>query len=106
MDKHTPTPWWWGRDKKHGGAHNLNSATRPDVDIAIGGTSGFWLLEGIAGNVRARTKADAEFIVRACNSHDGLLAACKAAYRLLRKPSMFPQTREVLHKAIAAAEGE
>lgn len=75
MSEHTPGPWWWGRGMYNGkpsGAHNLMSGTRPaGLDIAIGGPeSGYWLLEGIAGNVRARTKADAEFIVCACNSYD------------------------------------
>jgi len=97
MAKHTPGPWWWGRDEKHQSAHNLNSRSRPDVEIAIGGPSGYWLLEGICGNVRARTKADARLIAAAPD----LLDACKDALEPANELSSL--TKHKIKKAIAKA---
>jgi len=52
-------------------------------------------------------KAKAEFIVRACNAHDGLVEACKLVYENL-KPA-YPSDHlcmKKLQQALAKAEGK
>ena len=65
MSKHTPTPWHsFGPIIHHNGqhvAHVVNNERHPDGDTGS-----------------PEQRANAEFIVRACNSFDDLLAACKA----------------------------
>ena len=68
MSKHTPTPWHsFGPIIHHNGqhvAHVVNNERHPDGDTGS-----------------PEQRANAEFIVQACNSHDDLLAACKAVQR-------------------------
>lgn len=48
---------------------------------------------------------DAEFIILACNAHDGLLAACKMGLAALADPSKEQTPAEIaMRAAIAAAE--
>lgn len=49
-------------------------------------------------------QADAEFIVRACNHHEALLAACKMARRAATLLS--PTEEKVIDTAIAKAEAQ
>jgi len=54
-------------------------------------------------------KANAEFITRACNSHDDLLEACKEAISYIRGHNDFeeyhtPKCERLLEQAIAKAE--
>ena len=82
---HTPTPWELGE-------RGILNSTR---DVYIAQT--------------AFESPDAEFIVRACNSHYELLEACKRALPLLRignKNNMFAFCADQLEQAIAKAEGK
>lgn len=62
--KPTPTPWYAIQEED--GAYSVASTPNGDYGTSVTG----W------GRVR-QTKADAEFIVQACNSHAGLLATLK-----------------------------
>jgi len=58
-----------------------------------------------------RSQADAEFIVKACNSHEELVRACQAAIAYLADPpSEFKENRdaaiEIIKDALAKAKGE
>ncbi len=70
--KHTPVPWSV-RDNENGTL--VINATEPDGSpcqpARINGNAD----DEVYGPV---TRANAEFIVRACNAHDDLLEACKA----------------------------
>lgn len=59
--KHTPTPWQVGLDGQHFG--NLDESATPKFRAV-----GFALNRGIG-----ETRANAEFIVTACNAHDALV---------------------------------
>lgn len=61
--QHTPGPWKVSETPEPGSAWTITS---PSGHIAIG-----W------GPGSSQDDANAEFIVRACNSHDALLAACQ-----------------------------
>jgi hypothetical protein len=51
--------------------------------------------------------ANAEFIVRACNSHDALLAACKAAHTMLLQTNWNgDDSMNIVGAAIALAQKE
>ena len=95
---HTPTPWitephgdttalYSGRDRDH---HGLRLMNLDDGDMNF--------------------EANAAFIVRACNSHDELVAACKMLIHSI--PDDWPMPlgySEVVHQAVNAiskAEGK
>lgn len=68
--KHTPTPWEWLRDdrctsKLKGCVVHAGSAIVAEV------------LAKAMINSQSKSEANAEFIVRACNSHDALVDALK-----------------------------
>ena len=68
------------------------------VAIAVGNPTG-----------REVAEATAKFIVKACNAHDELLAACKTALlacELLNGQSIIYEAMEYLRAAIAQAEGK
>ncbi len=65
--KHTPTPWTL---KPNGVAFNLWSDDR---------TNSFCMLVGYRGQPEGEHTANSEFIARACNAHEKLLAACEKA---------------------------
>jgi hypothetical protein len=65
--KHAPTPWKIEAKKRpYGSEGSYNIAFCGDISDGI----------GYIGQIYNR--ANAAFIVRACNAHDDLLAACKA----------------------------
>lgn len=84
MLPHTPTPW------EHG--QYLWSIDAEGIEVA-----------------QANTVEDAAFIVRACNAHEDLLAACEALEASLlaafeEKPKLFEQAITLAHAAIAKAK--
>ena len=70
--QHTPGPWQWHPLGK------LYFVPQKDFSVICN--------VGINQNVACSIKeSDAEFIVRACNSHDALLAALEGAQSVIRK---------------------
>lgn len=49
---------------------------------------------------------DAEFIVRACNSHEALVEACRAALPFARQYGANGFTASIIEAALALAEGK
>jgi len=83
--KHTPTPWYISREE--------NGITTIRGDKANG------RLFAVADTLK---REDAEFIVRAVNSHEALLEAAKEA---IACGSISARVEDLLGKAIAQAEG-
>lgn len=52
------------------------------------------------------SKSNAEFICKACNLHDELVEACKAAKAIVASVNGEEETLKILHNAIAKAEAE
>lgn len=85
MSKHTPMPWrWWDRKSRPNPRpknYNLAHLYGP------GGTT-ILTMYGGEGNRALGSEpediANAEFIIRACNSHDELLAVCIQALETIR----------------------
>jgi hypothetical protein len=74
VSKHTATPW--KAQKPRGPQHAIDrkwEIVAPDPD-----GHGEMVVVGEHTGIECLTKENAEFIVRACNAHDNLLAACKA----------------------------
>ena len=69
MSEHTPLPW-----ELHAGADGFNSLRICKPDNSERSCRPIAEAE-ILTHERAEAEANARFIVRACNSHDGLLAA-------------------------------
>lgn len=96
MSDHTPTPWKYQRQIESDFISGRNHPTYPIY------TNG-----GKFGNpAEAKSEADAEFIVRACNSHDDLLAACSEAVEILSVylPESLP-TLKAIKAAVDKAKG-
>lgn len=93
--KHTPTPW-----RTVAGYGGINVIGANEYGVA--------LVHQLVGLNAPQTEANAEFIVRAVNCHDELLAACKAALGSFEKYetqfTSHPLFGE-LRAAIAKAEG-
>jgi hypothetical protein len=70
---HTPTPWVV--EKNSVNAENGSVVSIAECGLSAPGQS--W--SGTDYSTREHQAANAEFIVRACNSHDQLVAALKAA---------------------------
>ena len=106
MDKRTPGPWKVRRNIIYvdwfspNGEEYDKYIARVDPDVQA--------------ETYAEMKANAEFIVRACNSHDELLAACKASFEFVDSiagisPVDIPNENELwlqLQAAIASAREE
>lgn len=89
---HTPLPWKCGKDSDcpYGEweilwgdhptviAHTANSVTGPDS---------------------LDSRGNAEFIIRACNSHYDLLAACETALDQIGDPLVFLMVKQAIAKA-------
>ena len=103
--KHTPTPWAQGtRPYEACLIFARVQGIRKEHLVRIAQT----LLWNGSGN-ESEAIANAEFIVRACNSHDALLAAAKAAEAYLQGKRTGKQYEEAdlvdqLRAAIRAAE--
>ena len=91
--EHTPTPW------------TLAGGTNKKCQLFI------WMAGTYAGghaiatvhDIQEPAKANAEFIVRACNSHDRLLDACKQAHAFLCSDVPTPSGRISAGLALEAA---
>jgi hypothetical protein len=68
--RHTPLPWYLSEKRIAVKGHTPQGYS----GVAVATTS--------PQNTDETRRADAEFIVRACNAHDVLLAACEAALEL------------------------
>ena len=91
--KHTKGPWF----------------VRDGIDVYASGE----YICTTSGNA----KANARFIVTACNSHDDLLEACKTAYEIFMSPHASGsftcncgtcgtcETKKIVEQAITKAEG-
>lgn len=88
--EHTPTPW------------------------NVRGTNGLRIIYGENGSIAEvknlkrlvmENDANAEFIVRACNSHEALLEACKIALSKMQEFKML-EPDNYLIRAIAKAKGK
>ena len=89
--QHTPTPWSIGRRRW---------ITGGNVDIAR--------IHSVSKIGEAEAVANAEFIIRACNSHDALLSALEMALRMMEAEGLdeqFDGEAEVIRDAIAKAKG-
>ena len=67
---HAPTPW-------HTGLSECAGVYGGEQHWAILGPNTTGIMADLEGGLGAKSKANAEFIVRACNNHDELLTACK-----------------------------
>lgn len=79
MNTHTPMPWRIVKDAQ--GSMGLMHPTKSGVAVAWF-SSTFSPANGYVGEAeheigRPEREANIQFIVRACNSHDALLAACR-----------------------------
>lgn len=79
--QHTETPWrWWDEDTDRPKGYDLASLQNDDGE-------NIFTLYGGAGLEALGTEpqdiANATFIVRACNSHEGLLKACRQMVEII-----------------------
>lgn len=96
-NKHTPTPWFISAKEQDG--YCINSLA-DEFNPLVAETVDFVPCFGDDG------KANADFIVRAVNSHEALVEACKHAFHYFNtKAPNFARTRKQLKDAIAEAEG-
>lgn len=113
--QHTPVPWSIGgfqyKDWRHSGEKsrgiiilaNPNKNTVPNT-----------IAEILESNFNINFEANAEFIVRACNSHDQLLESCEQMLWILNDPStqinggrrIFDKIISNAKSALEAAKGE
>lgn len=70
--KHTPTPW-----KVKGGLHIEKPPSGPQHDRDPEQPVALVYTKELTSDALKTAKANADFIVSACNSHDDLLAMCK-----------------------------
>ena len=105
MTEHTPTPWGCGV-----AGRNMQEKYAQSRAVYQQGAAN--LVAGCFGDVRggeAVAKANSEFIVRAVNAHNDLLAACKAAISWVGGDDAARYgnqvVAEILRAAIAKAKG-
>ena len=100
-NKHTPVPWRWG---------NCGAIVtdKPDEQVRFIGDWADDNVEIYGGHVicESATEANGRFIIRACNAHADLLAACEAALRQLRYRIVEEHLTTRLEAAIAKAKEE
>lgn len=99
MSEHTPGPWRVrGRTKIRGTVLGMRYKI---ADVCYPESGGEY--------ERRETKANAEFIVRACNAHEELVAAVDAAARYFEARNLGEPAHELqarLVAALAKAEGD
>jgi len=96
--KGTPTPWKLRQYEDH--IHGVKLCFIEDPTTVIA-ELGAWDYPGCSNT---KAKANAEFIVKACNNHHSLLTACKAALRDLEMAMFTSYLNGSLEVAIAKAE--
>ncbi len=94
---HTMTPWIVDNVKTDGGLNITYVATATDEQISP-----------IAKVTSHNASANAAFIVRACNTHDELVAALEDAYQALSEEMGFYQSTTAIkiRAALRKAKGE
>lgn len=102
MNKHTPTPYYY--EEEYGTIHGSDSFEICGINTRMSSAKGMDFCY-------AEQAANAEFIVRACNSHDELVEALKDAISLLedRFDGMGITQKEMftdMKKAITKARGQ
>lgn len=113
---HTPLPW-----KVYEDEDELKSSYQPGIEsanlsIVVIGYDFNSPDQGVQGKTTEEAWANAEFIVRACNSHYELLAACEAlpdfdienpdAADFKDNAASFMRAMKLARSAIAKAKGE
>jgi len=108
MSEHTPTPW-------HVMPQGFSRQNTPTVYAADSELRYIAVCNDQLNIIPTNNLANAEFIVRACNSFDGLLAACKRQVANIEKwletgVPAWPEESESIYnqmvEAIANAEGK
>jgi hypothetical protein len=102
--KHTPTPWECGKATNYHGFYIAPKGTLPTLAA----------VERVEHNIQittfnfpGETEANAEFIVRAVNSHEALLEACRFAHvRALQNNDPDADLIAKLFAAIQKAEAQ
>ena len=125
MSEHTPLPWTAGgaADQEPLADWLVNGEWVPyasiyHIEIAENKDSGIaeFRLRHIGHTTGSNAPADGEFICRACNSHDKLVAACRIALRSLESQRKYivddrqaeghnRDARRELDTALSAIEG-
>lgn len=96
--KHTPTPWRFGSE----GVGILDYTKKcAESEVAICGGRYDLTLAVMIGDEVPEQAENAEFIVRACNAHDELAAACAGAAEFLRAYGP-PDFDSPLHRVLSA----
>lgn len=90
--EHTELPW------------KITDANR-NGDVYIGNKHTHHMIIVESSPLKGETQADAEFIVRACNSYEDLLAICRASAKAFRKLSNGAMAAQI-EAAIAKATKE
>ena len=95
MSKHTPGPWELHHNIGRKGEIGIVADAAPCI-IAVMGNQNAW---------PAEARANAEFIVRACNAHDELLAALELAMECMPDPDYRGTTeaQRAAHASMSAA---
>lgn len=91
--EHTPMPWW----NESGVIHAKAVDWTPQEHRCCHPASANQNIDPEDGD----PEANAEFIVRACNSHDNLLAACKESCAMLARIARTNRTPIHINKVIA-----
>ena len=93
--EHTPTPWTANEQFVQGADHTtiVNTFGNYPPHERLGQIAAF-----------AEAKANAEFLCRACNSHDALLEACEAFIEAWDKSHQLEKTDLAVRLAKAAIE--
>lgn len=89
MSEHTPGPWEVYRDYESDRRHIIEAGSLSYPQARI--TRANWIAEidpDATNHSNEETDANAEFIVRACNNFDALLAECRATATMLRVSSI------------------
>lgn len=91
--EHTPTPWW----NESGVIHAKAADWTPELHSCCHPASANQNIDPEDGDA----EANAEFIVRACNSHEQLLAGCKESHAMLAQIARTNRIPLLINKVIA-----
>ncbi len=108
MNEHTPEPWGYTEDADDGGGARFVIHSLPWTGEMIAATSSHGPHYKPHGPEVQEDEANARFIVRACNAHEDLLAACEAVEAQLLKdaegccPEKLERLRPLYDQVLAA----